>query len=105
VDTERTYVVRSADMCYVGQSFDVHVPLPDVLEHVTLPDAIARFHEPHTAIYGHADSAAATRFMTARLQIVGVTSKPALAETAVDGVWSSAADGARSRELYENGRT
>jgi hypothetical protein len=45
VDTERTYVVPSADMCYVGQSFDVHVPLPDVLEHITLPDAIARFRD------------------------------------------------------------
>jgi N-methylhydantoinase A len=105
VDVEHTYLLRSADMCYVGQSFDVPVPLPDVPHQVTVEDAIARFHERHTAIYGHADVAAAARLMTARVQIVGVTSKPALAQDAVDGVVTRLPDAVTTRKVYENGRT
>jgi N-methylhydantoinase A len=105
VDVERTYLLRSADMCYVGQSFDVHVPLPDTLDQVTLADAVVRFHERHTAIYGHADASAAARLMTARVQIVGVTSKPAMVQGAVDGLVSPDPGGDHIREVYENGRT
>jgi N-methylhydantoinase A len=101
VDVERTYLVRSADMCYVGQSFDVNVPLSDNL---TLPEAITRFHERHTAIYGHADTSAAVRLMTARVQVVGVTSKPQLGHIATDGL-GALADEVESREVYENGCT
>ena len=78
-------MVRSADMCYVGQSFDVNVPLPGTLEDVSLSDAIERFHQRHTSIYGHADPAAAVRLMTVRVQVVGATPKPQLGHIARDG--------------------
>jgi N-methylhydantoinase A len=105
VDVERTYLVRSADMCYVGQSFDVNVPLPGELDRVTLPDAIERFHQRHTSIYGHADPGAATRLMTARVQVVGVTSKPPLGHMPGDGVVTRAPQDVSTREVRENGRT
>lgn len=104
-DVERTYLVRSADMCYVGQSFDVNVPLPGELDEITLPDAIERFHQRHTSIYGHADPGAAARLMTARVQVVGVTSKPQLGHIASDGVAARAAQDVITREVRENGRT
>jgi N-methylhydantoinase A len=100
VDVERTYLVRSADMCYVGQSFDVNVPLPD---NPTLPEAITRFHDRHSAIYGHGDESAAVRLMTARVQVVGVTSKPELGHIAADGLRAPTHD-VESRDVYENGR-
>jgi N-methylhydantoinase A/oxoprolinase/acetone carboxylase beta subunit len=73
VPVSQTFMIRSADMCYVGQSFDVNVPLPGTLEDVGLPDAIERFHQRHISIYGHADPAAAVRLMTVRVQVVGAT--------------------------------
>jgi N-methylhydantoinase A len=101
VDVEQTYLVRSADMCYVGQSFDINVPLP---EELTLSGAVTRFHERHTAIYGHSDAAAAVRLMTARVQVVGVTPKPQLGHIAADGLGASAPR-LQSREVRENGST
>jgi N-methylhydantoinase A len=101
VDVEQTYLVRSADMCYVGQSFDINVPLS---EELTLSGAVTRFHERHTAIYGHSDASAAVRLMTARVQVVGVTPKPQLGHIATDGL-SAAASERQSREVRENGST
>jgi N-methylhydantoinase A len=101
VDVEQTYLVRSADMCYVGQSFDINVPLP---EELTLSGAITRFHERHTAIYGHSDAAAAVRLMTARVQVVGVTAKPQLGHIPTDGLGISAQE-LQPREVRENGST
>jgi N-methylhydantoinase A len=105
VDVEHTYLIRSADMCYVGQSFDVNVPLPGELQEITLPDAIERFHQRHTSIYGHADPSAAARLMTARVQVVGVTSKAVLGHIASEGVATRAAQDGVTREVRENGRT
>ncbi len=105
VNVEHTYLVHSADMCYVGQSFDVNVPLPGELDEITLIDTIERFHQRHTSIYGHADRDAAARVMTARVQVVGVTSKPVLGHIASDGTATRVARAASTRELRENGRT
>ena len=86
--------LRSADMCYVGQSFDVNVPLPERRSDArSAAEMIERFHERHTAIYGHADPAAPARLMTARVQIVGVTPKPVVGQIATDGLARAAADG------------
>ena len=101
VEVERTYLVRSADMCYVGQSFDINVPLA---EELTLSDAVTRFHARHTAIYGHSDASAAVRLMTARAQVVGVTAKPQLGHIAIDGLSTSTPE-LPSREVREDGRT
>jgi N-methylhydantoinase A len=77
------------------------VPLP---EDLTLSGAVTRFHERHTAIYGHSDASAAVRLMTARVQVVGVTAKPQLGQIAADGLGVAAAE-LQSREVRENGST
>jgi N-methylhydantoinase A len=104
VPVAQTYMVRSADMCYVGQSFDVNVPLPGTLDEVSLSDAIERFHQRHTSIYGHADPAAGVRLMTVRVQVVGATPKPQLGQIATDGVAARAQLESGVREIFENGR-
>jgi N-methylhydantoinase A len=104
VAVAQTYLVRSADMCYVGQSFDVNVPLPGNIDDVCLRDAIDRFHERHTSIYGHADAGAAVRLMTVRVQVVGATPKPQLGHIASDGVVTSARHVPGVRDIFENDR-
>jgi N-methylhydantoinase A len=98
VDISQTYVLRSADMCYVGQSFDVSVSLPEIQ---TIENMVERFHARHIAIYGHADPSAPARLMTARVQIVGVTAKPVLGHIASSVILERG--DARAARVFENG--
>jgi N-methylhydantoinase A/oxoprolinase/acetone carboxylase beta subunit len=54
VPPDRVAVRRYADMRYVGQSYELSVPLPDgpVVER-TLAELARRFHEAHDRYYGH----------------------------------------------------
>jgi N-methylhydantoinase A len=67
----------SADMRYRGQSFEIDTPLhADVIaaaDHAAIGEA---FHRAHERIYGHADRAAPTQVIAARLIITGQTAKP-----------------------------
>jgi N-methylhydantoinase A len=102
VNLSRTYSLRSVDMNYVGQSFEVNVPLPERRADVTIEEITRRFHERHAAIYAHADPGSPTRVMTARLQIVGVTPKPVMGQIAHS---SSVLSGEVStRRVFENNR-
>lgn len=114
---ERVYRLRSAEMCYVGQSFDVNVPLPERIEDVTLAELDRRFHERHAALYGHADPGAPTRVIDLRVQVVGVTPKPTVGRIAqaaspqpraggapaAESPASTAAGAAGTRRIFEQG--
>jgi N-methylhydantoinase A len=71
-------LVRSLDLRYRGQAFELNVavghdgaPLPET-------DALeATFHRQHAATYGHADPTAAVELVNARLVAYGVVPKPA----------------------------
>jgi len=102
VNLTRTYALRSIEMCYVGQSFDVNVPLPERREDVTMEEIKTRFHQRYEAIYGYADQSAPTRLTTARLQIVGVTPKPVMGQIAHDS--STISDETTTRRIFENGQ-
>ncbi|MEX2647798.1 MAG: hydantoinase/oxoprolinase family protein [Alphaproteobacteria bacterium] len=100
VELDRAYVLRSADLCYSGQSFELNVPLPDGPE-LTMAGLAERFHERYERVYGYADPACPIRFLEARAQIVGVTRKSRL-------VWPEPATGGSSapvgrRRVYDRG--
>ncbi len=99
VELDRAYVLRSADLCYSGQSFEINVPLPD--GEPTMAGFAERFHERYQRVYGYADPASPIRFLEARAQIVGVTRKSRLAwpEPATEG--SSTPVG--RRRVYDRG--
>lgn len=67
-------IIRSADMCYVGQSFELNVILPD--GPLTIAQIEKAFHDQYERVYGYADRSAPLRILEARLQIVGKTPKP-----------------------------
>jgi N-methylhydantoinase A len=75
--SDGSVVIRSADIRYKGQSFDMTVALPtgfaegDTMEVVRKP-----FHEAYARIYGIADEAAPVEIINLRVTIVGVTPKP-----------------------------
>ncbi len=67
----------SADMRYLGQSFEVDVPLePDWVLAGDLSAIAATFHDVHRRVYAHADPTVAVEVVDLRLMIAGVMPKP-----------------------------
>ena len=86
VDLDRVHVLLSADLCYVGQSYEVNVPLPGAVPAaLTTREAVDRFHARYRRVYGQADGDAPARVLEARLQIVGETSGPPVRPVAAAG--------------------
>jgi N-methylhydantoinase A len=57
---------RSADLRYVGQSYELEVPLPATVDGPALAAAVAAFHEAHQRVYGHAQPQAPVEFVNLR---------------------------------------
>lgn len=85
VESEGT--VRSLDMRYHGQSFDVTVDVSHV--DLAAPDAFAQvveaFEAFYRSVYGHLDPSATIEIVNLRVTAVGTTRKPRLAELADGG--------------------
>jgi N-methylhydantoinase A len=68
---------HSADLRYVGQAFQVEVPIePAWLEDATTDRLRAAFHDRHERLYAHADRAADVELIDLRATITGATPKP-----------------------------
>lgn len=74
VDVLRTQIIRSADLCYDGQSFELNVVFPD--EPLSVASLQRWFHDRYELVYGFADRSNPVRILEARTQIVGLISKP-----------------------------
>ena len=71
----------SADMRYVGQAFEIQVPIdPAWLGDADLDRLRDAFHDQHDRLYAHADRAADVELIDLRATIVGATPKPAFRE-------------------------
>ena len=76
-----TFVERrvewSADVRYLGQSFEISIPLTDAdLNEATFR---ANFHHAYEVLYGYMDEAAALEIRDLRVTAIGISVKPALA--------------------------
>jgi N-methylhydantoinase A len=73
---ERVRLVRSADLRYVGQGFELRVPMdagelgPSTLDRLT-----AAFNAEHERTYGHSSEAAPVQFVNLRLTALGLRDK------------------------------
>ena len=75
--SDGSVVIRSADIRYKGQSFDMTVGLPTGFAEGDTMDVVRKpFHEAYARIYGIADEAAPVEIINLRVTIVGVTPKP-----------------------------
>ena len=84
--------LHQADMRYVGQSYELTIPLPDggVSPH-GLPAVIARFHEEHDRAYGFKADDEPVEFVALRLSAIGGISRPRAREIPGSGVDLAAA--------------
>ncbi len=79
VDLSDVQLVRSADMRYRGQSFELTIPVPGDLSSKTgLQALLDGFHRHYEQIYGHSDREAETEIISIRAQVVGQTIKPGM---------------------------
>lgn len=76
--THQQRLLRSLDLRYRGQAFELNVAVDDAGAGALALDAIeAEFHRQHLAAYGHANRDAAIELVNARLAAYGMVDKPA----------------------------
>lgn len=76
-------IAVSADMRYLGQSWEIETPLDEAAIEAADVAALTRaFHAEHTRLFGHADEKAPVQLVNLRLVVSGATPKPALREVA-----------------------
>ena len=68
-------LVRSAEMRYKGQSFEINVPLP-AGPITDLAPVLSAFHAAYEQIYGYVDLTAPLELVDLRLQVVGTVPRP-----------------------------
>ena len=97
-ESERQYV-RSADLRYYGQAFEVRVPVPDGEVTQELLDTVAlAFHDEHRALYGYdfrGDDRQEVEWVNLRVTGVGPIRTPELREVAPGTGAESARTGTR----------
>jgi N-methylhydantoinase A len=101
-DVEHAYLLRSADMCFSGQSFELNIPFPNRGEFSAgIDQTMQWFYDRYEQAYGYADRAAPVRLLEARVQIVGVAQKPAIKPITREG--SAQMGGAATRMVHDRG--
>ena len=76
---------RQMDMRYVGQSYELTVPLPDGrLGHAELNRVLEQFHQEHDRAYGYSAPNEPVEFVNLRLTAIGKISNPRLRELEQD---------------------
>ena len=83
ITPEEMSFVHQADMRYVGQSYELTIPLPDGrLGSERLAPILERFHQEHERTYGFKADVEPVEFVALRLSAVGNISRPQMREIA-----------------------
>lgn len=83
VDQENRMLVRTCDMRYFGQAFEISVPLTNMIySENDIDEIIEKFHSLHEQAYGHCMKEDPVEFVNYRVSAIGTFSKPDLAKNA-----------------------
>jgi len=83
VPAENRVLIRTCDMRYFGQAFEISVPLPcKHLDEEDINDMIDKFHSLHEQAYGHCMKEDPIEFVNYRVSAVGTFAKPDLINNA-----------------------
>lgn len=92
----------AAEIRYVGQSFEIAVPMDAATLADRSGDALRHaFHDMYRQVYGHADEEAELEILDVRASVVGVTPKPPLPPPPA----RNGAAPTRERDIFLDGRT
>ncbi len=93
------YFARKAEMRYLGQRHNIHVPVTGLRTVIEIREAFERDYKRR---YGHADSKAATELQALHLAAFARLRRPDLASLR-RGTWSGVASDTQSRQVYFGG--
>jgi len=86
VPVERRALQRTADVRYVGQAYEVNVPVRSgPLDDVAIADMLALFHAQHLQLYAHNHPDKPVEFVSARLAALGRMGAPEMRPQAAAG--------------------
>jgi N-methylhydantoinase A len=86
VEPARRVLVRTADLRYVGQAYEVNVPVPPgALDAARVGDVVARFHAEHQRLYAHSAARDPVEIVSVRVAAIAPVVPPALRERAGSG--------------------
>jgi len=102
LDFERTHGVWSLDLRYLGQSFELTVPVTaDIVEDESGEALRRRFHTSYFQVYGFSDESADLEVLNLRATAIGVTRKPAVAAPRAAAAGTAPP---RERRIFLDGR-
>jgi N-methylhydantoinase A len=82
----RQVMQRTADVRYVGQAYEVNVPLPDgPLTADSIAEMARQFHAQHKQLYAHCDPSRDIEFVSGRLTALGSMSAPPIRRHEANG--------------------
>ena len=92
-------VTREAGMCYVGQSYQLQVSLPDTIDDHTAARLAEAFHSRHAETYGFANEQEPTQIVNLRVVGIGAVDRPVLQQ--LDDATDSASRAIKgTRQVY-----
>jgi N-methylhydantoinase A len=95
VPPQLVHVNHAADLRYVGQSYELEVPLPGVLDAPCRVQAVAAFHAAHQQVYGHNRPTHPVEFVNLRSVHSAPLPRPPLTMSAPSGSLETACQGMR----------
>jgi N-methylhydantoinase A len=95
IPPECVHVNHTADLRYVGQSYELEVPLPEILDATCGAQAVAAFHAAHQQVYGHHCPTHAVEFVNLRSVHSAPLPRPQLTVPAPSGSLAAACKGRR----------
>ena len=95
VPPELVHVHHAADLRYVGQSYELEVPLPGILDVTCGAQAVAAFHAAHRQVYGHSRPTHPVEFVNLRSVHSAPLPHPQLTVQAPGGSLAAAYKGTR----------
>ena len=95
VAPEQVTILRSAEVRYVGQSYELEVPIDGPLDAAVIGRIEAAFHTQHERVYGHSNPGSAVEIVNLRAVFVAPLSKPLLSRERPEGDVRSAQTGVR----------
>ena len=105
MNPEKIAFLHQVDMRYVGQSYELTVPLPDgKLGATEIEGVLAQFHREHDRAYGYSAPDEPVEFVNLRLSAIGKINKPQLREISAGDSPLSAAQKSTRSVYFDEGK-
>ena len=100
VPADEVRVTRSADLRYVGQSFELNVQLDESLDGIAVTHLVEGFHDRHRQVYGQASPEVPVEFINLRTVHWYPLPKPENGVPRAGGGWDQARRGTRRAYFF-----